>query len=72
MLEFDGSKLKQLRKDKGLTQTDLATQVGKSFSHIANYENGYATPPSDVLLNLMTIFKVKADGLSRARETVSS
>jgi repressor LexA len=72
MLEFDGSKLKQLRKDKGLTQGDLGIKVGRKTEHISNYENGYATPPSDVLLSLMEIFEVPADELGRSKETVSS
>lgn len=65
MLEFDGPKLKELRKSKGLTQGDLGMMVGKKTEHISNYENGHAHPPSDVLLNLMEIFKVNRDGLSR-------
>jgi len=65
MLEFDGNKLKQLRKEKRLTQGDLGTVVGRKTEHISNYENGYATPPSDVLLRLMTFFNVTPDQLSR-------
>jgi len=69
MLEFDGSKLKELRKKRNLRQRELAVLVGvKSSSHIANYENGVATPPSDVLLNLMDILKVSEKGLSRPAE----
>lgn len=67
MLEFDGPKLKTLRKSKGMRQGDLAAIVGKKTEHISNYENGHATPPSDVLLSLMKFFKVSADGLSRER-----
>ena len=67
MLEFDGSKLKQLRKDRSLTQTALALKVGKETSHISNYENGVATPPSDVLLNLIQFFGVRAQDLARPK-----
>jgi len=68
MLEFDGEKLRQLRKAKGLTQGDLGERVGKKTEHISNYENGYATPPSDVLLSLMKFFRVSPDGLGRTKE----
>lgn len=64
MLEFDGTKLKKLRKAKGLTQGDLGVVVGKKTEHISNYENDHACPPSDVLLSLMQFFKVSPDGLS--------
>lgn len=68
MLEFDGSKLKKLRKDRKMTQTALGLEVGRGYSHIANYENGHACPPSDVLLNLMTVFDVKPDALGRLKQ----
>lgn len=69
MLEFDGTKLKELRKKKGLTQGELGERVGKKTEHISNYENNHANPPSDVLLSLMKFFKVPADGLSKTKET---
>ena len=67
MLQFDGSKLKQLRKSRNLTQTALAEKVGKETSHISNYENGVATPPSDVLLSLMQFFEIGAEDLARPK-----
>ncbi len=70
MLEFDGYKLKQLRKETGMTQGDLGEKVRRKTEHISNYENGHATPPSDVLLSLMEIFKVDASGLSRTKAAV--
>lgn len=67
MLEFDGTKLKQLRKEQNLTQTDLAEKIfgEPKTSHISNYENGFANPPSDVLLNLMEFFKVTPDQIGK-------
>ncbi len=69
MLEFDGKKLKQLRKDKGMTQTEVAEKVGKETAHISNYENGYATPQSDTLLSLMEFFKISPDAISKTPNT---
>lgn len=72
MLQFDGSKLKELRKSRNLKQKDLAAIVGvKSQSHIANYENGVADPPSHVLLRLMEFFDVPAKKLSKEAEKVT-
>lgn len=65
MLEFDGSKLKRLRVERKLKQRELALLVGKEAGHIANYENGFAGPPSDVLLSLMSFFEVSAKDLSK-------
>jgi len=70
MLEFDGLKLKQLRQDRKLKQRELALLVGKQQSHIANYENGVATPPSGTLLNLMSFFQVSAKDLSKNAEVI--
>lgn len=71
MIVFDGSKLKKLRQKKQLKQRELGLLVGKKTADISNYENGFATPPSDVLLNLMTFFQVSAKELSKQSEVVS-
>jgi transcriptional regulator with XRE-family HTH domain len=64
MLEWDGTKLKELRKAQKLTQSDLAEKVGKTFSHISNYERD-KKPPCDVLLNFLEIFKVTPDQIGK-------
>jgi transcriptional regulator with XRE-family HTH domain len=72
MLEFDGTKLKQLRKGQKLTQTDLAEKIfgEPKTSSISNYENGIACPPSDVLLSLMDYFKVSPEQISSPKPIV--
>jgi transcriptional regulator with XRE-family HTH domain len=72
MLQFDGSKLKELRKKRNLKQRELALLVGKGTSHISNYENGVACPPSDTLLNLMSFFQVSAKDLSKNTENATA
>lgn len=67
MLEFDGKKLKVLRQQRNLKQRELAALMGKQTSHISNYENGVATPPSDVMLNLMAFFQVTPAQLGKQR-----
>ncbi|KXL53845.1 transcriptional repressor DicA [Anaerotignum neopropionicum] len=39
-----GEKVKNLRKDKGLTQTDLAKQLGVSLRTVISYETGKSYP----------------------------
>lgn len=48
MTEFK-DRLKELRKEKGLTQEELADLIGKSEITIRKYENGSIFPPSDSL-----------------------
>jgi len=72
MLQFDGQKLKELRKEKGLTQTALGVLVGKKVEHICHYEKGRATPPSDVLLNMLRLFQVAPEGLSKDAQNLAA
>lgn len=58
-----GSRLKQLRKQKNLSQTALADQLGVSKSVLSSYETGVHFPPYDVLLRLSRIFGVTTDYL---------
>lgn len=65
IVKFDGNKLKQLRKQHRYTQAAIAEIVRKNPSDIANYENGFATPPADILLSLQKFFEVDFSALSR-------
>lgn len=58
-----GKRLRQLRKQSGLTQQQLANQVGVTKSVISFYELQERTPSPDVLIKLATIFHVSADYL---------
>lgn len=51
-------KLKQLRKNKGITQQALANAIGEKRSIIANYESNNSTPGFEVLNKLSTFFNV--------------
>ena len=63
-VKFDGQKLKQLRKERRMTQKEVGDIVGKTVSDISNYENGFATPPADVLLSLQKMFDADFSSLS--------
>ena len=65
-----GMKLKNLRLQAGLTQEQLAKQVGVSKSVISFYELRERTPSPDVLIKLASVFHVTADyllGISKGR-----
>lgn len=61
-IEF-GKILKTLRKDKGLSQSQLAIMIGTSKAVISKYENAISYPPYDMLIKLAHIFKVSTDCL---------
>ena len=54
------NRLKELRKEKGLTQTDLAEQLEVTKLTIHNWENGVYSIKSDRLKKLCEIFDVDA------------
>lgn len=65
-----GTKLKKLRKQAGLTQDQLAKQIGVTKSVISFYELRERTPSPEVLIKLSTIFHVTTDyllGISSSR-----
>lgn len=57
-----GQSLRQLRRRRGLSQAQLAEQVGADVSYISKLENGHVPPPSDHLLMAL------ADGLGVTNE----
>lgn len=51
--------MKELRKEKGLTQEELASKIFVSRSLIARYENGSVMPSKENLEKLSLFFNVK-------------
>lgn len=58
-----GKKLKELRLQAGLTQKQLATQIGTSKSIISFYELQERIPSPEVLIKLAAVFHVSTDFL---------
>lgn len=58
-----GENIKQLRKEKGLTQAQLAAKIGVNRSVIGAYEEGRAEPRLETLVNLAHYFEVSVDAL---------
>ena len=56
-------RLKQLRREKNITQTELAMAVGVKRSCISNWESGTRKPPSVKVSQLCRYFGVSADYL---------
>lgn len=56
-------RLKSLRKEKGITQKQLATDLGISLPAVINYENAQRSPSSAVLTLLSRFFNVSKEYL---------
>ncbi len=56
-----GSKIKQLRKRAGMTQSELAAKLGVSSSAVGMYEQERREPDSRILSKLCDIFGVTGD-----------
>ena len=64
LVEFDfGMRLKELRTQAGLTQKQLADQIGITKSVVSFYELRERTPSPEVLVKLATVFHVSSDYL---------
>lgn len=56
-----GDRICELRKDKGMTQDDLATYLNVTGSSVSNYEKGVNDPSVHVIIKLCALFNVSAD-----------
>lgn len=63
VFENFGRNLKLLRKEKKLTQEDLAEVMDVSKTTIVNYENGNRRIPLDMVVKVASFFKVTVDSL---------
>jgi len=60
-----GAKLRMLRKQKGLTQSELAKLAGLSQSLVARIEKGTVDPRVSTLNSLFSVLEKKTESLSR-------
>ena len=64
------TRLQQARKAAGLSLRDLGDRVGVSHAAIKKYEDGAATPPSDMLLKLSQVLGVRVAYFFRPQTVV--
>ena len=57
------NRIKDLREDRDLRQSDLAIATGIDQRTISNYETGKTNPDSDALIKLADFFGVSIDYL---------
>jgi transcriptional regulator with XRE-family HTH domain len=59
-----GDRLRELRKEKGLTQKDLADKVKINFTYLSKIETGSAPPPAeDTIRDLARVLKTDPENL---------
>lgn len=55
--------LKEIRKERGISQTQFAKDLGISRGALVNYEKGTRFPPIEVLIKVSKIFDIDIDTL---------
>ena len=63
MKETMGQIIKRLRKERNLTQEELAEQLGVTFQAVSKWENEYGMPDISQVVPLATVFNVSTDVL---------
>lgn len=69
MLDFKelGSRIRELRKERGLTQSEFAEKLYVSFQAVSNWERGIAPPELENLMRIASCFGILVDELLRPR-----
>ncbi|MGH3496374.1 MAG: helix-turn-helix domain-containing protein [Nocardioidaceae bacterium] len=67
-LELVGPRLRKVRKQRGITLTDVAERTGISKSTLSRLENGQRRPSLELLLPLAQAYRVPLDDLVGAPE----
>lgn len=58
------ARIRNLRNEQGLLQTDLAERLHTTASNISCYESGKSKPPYDKLIEMANVFGVPLDYLT--------
>jgi transcriptional regulator with XRE-family HTH domain len=58
-----GQKLKEIRKDKNISQDELAEKIGIDGRQISRYENDKMSPSIEVLIKIADTFNISVDYL---------
>ena len=64
-------RIKRLREQYGITQSELAKQLGITRSSVNAWEMGISTPSTQYIVELASIFDVSTDFLLGVENTVS-
>ena len=62
-MQYFGMKLKKLREDRGMSQTELGNKIGVSGSTVSAYEKSRKYPTLETFAKICSILKVSSDYL---------
>ena len=66
---FFGEKIRNARKSLGLTQRQLAEQLGVSNTSISNWEKGLSRPDADMIQKLCDVLRLQPNDFYGTNET---
>jgi len=69
---FVGSKIRQLRKERGMTQCDLAERIGVQQSDLCRMENGEYKVSLDTMFKILGVFGVEIGDFFRDEATLQA
>ena len=58
-----GYRIREIRTQRGITQSELAKRINKSKSAVCGYESNAQIPPSEVLVSIATVLNLSLDYL---------
>ena len=64
-----GNRIQHLRKTKGISQEDLANELGVSRQAISKWESAQSLPDIDKIILMSDFFKVSTDYILKGIET---
>ncbi len=65
-VNFIGQRIKELRRERGLTQGEFAKELCVSFQAVSNWERGIGAPDLENLIRIASYFGVLVDELLRS------
>lgn len=65
------NRIKEVLKDKGISQTWLAKQTGKSYNTINEYARNVRQPSLEDLFKIAVILKIEAKDLLEAKTNLN-
>ena len=66
-LKYVGSRIRALRLERGLTQSEFANLMCISFQAVSNWERGIASPDLDNIIPIADLFGITIDDLLRSK-----
>lgn len=70
-IEEIGNRIRQLRRDQGMTQAQLAMKLNIGDRHLRKIEAGEKGPSIDILVEIATLFSVSLDYIIMGKQSQS-